>query len=923
MLARLLVLILISSSVLAADLPPALDTNDLHSIELALRAIKMSPHDLSFKKDIVDCELVLKKSRLFLQKPLTLAAYGHDVATNLQSVSSLARLADFGREQLEVDRDDDSMSAPNVPINPEFLKQLPPGVAGAVQTIVREASFANELLKQALPADKQPAFAAFAIDAFHLDDDKAELASWEPLGINTGKIHGLLARDHDMESQDSEEGDAMLAASDRFQPAKLFLAFETLCRAVDDAIKTLQAARNDPLMQQAFQIETDTPLGKIICGGAGRNVYTNDAFLIIDTGGDDVYLNNAGGANGLAGLPISIVIDLGGNDQFISRHSFSQGAGLFGIGILAALGSNCTFVAKNLSQGAGFFGCGLLMTGEGKQTFEADTFCQGAGEFGAGILWQRGGDTTYRAAEMAQGFGGTSGIGLLLDESGNDLYYAGGKYPCGWLPGHYFSLSQGFGEGLRPFAGGGLGILCDLKGDDHYIADVYGQGASYWYSTGLLLDLAGNDCYQGYQYCQGAGIHLSSGALIDWSGDDQYSAGHICQGAAHDYSVGLLIDRAGNDQYIGDTTAQGAAINNSFALLFDRAGDDFYAGRDPKQSQAAGHDGGKREYGSVALLIDRGGKDIFSQGQTNNAIWLKPLYGAGLDTGETNSSDLSSIPAEPFSLADVVVPHVQRTVYEPVDVHAPFERLLRRSLRDAHTDDERKDSEAAWKELKQRGLEALPYLLTRLDSPDVVLRSKIEDLIDAISTNAAPVLAAGIDNARNDEIARVCCYFLARFETATNAIPHVLPLINREKTRTVAFYTLGHLHARQAFDPAVAALHDVKETVRLRAAQALGRIGDPRAVPALIPALDDEFWSVRYAAEDALVALGKPAIGPLRRAFAKAGPRARPHIIEALARLGDGRARSLAHEELRDEDPLVRQAVGQQVARELDQARKR
>ena len=69
-----------------------------------------------------------------------------------------------------------------------------------------------------------------------------------------------------------------------------------------------------------------------------------------------------------------------------------------------------------------------------------------------------------------------------------------GNIRVGWLPNHYFSLSQGFGYGMRPFAGGGIGILCDLKGDDHYVADVYGQGASYWYSVGLLLD-AGRQRY--------------------------------------------------------------------------------------------------------------------------------------------------------------------------------------------------------------------------------------------------------------------------------------------------------------------------------------------------------------------------------------------------------------------------------------------
>jgi hypothetical protein len=910
MLARWLVFFLMASSAAAAELPPALDSTDLHGIELALRAIKMTPRDLSFKKDMVDSELVLQKSRLFLQQPLTLPAYGYYMMTNLQAVASLEALAGLAREQVEVPPPPAfRFTHPEITVSNEFLEKLPLPVARAVQTIVRAAGFSQALLAEALPQDKNTPFAAFTADTFHLDHDEAELETWERMGLDTSKLRDILRRGDDLELQDDELAQDILAASDRLNSRLMFAAFEELSRAVDAAIADLRTNA----FTEEFQVETDTPLGKIICGGVGRNVYTNEAFLIIDTGGDDIYLNSAGGANGLVGRPISIVIDLGGNDQFISRQSFSQGAGVFGIGILAALGSNSTFIAKHMSQGAGFFGCGLLMTGQGQQTFEADTFCQGAGMFGAGILWQRGGDTTYRACQMAQGFGGTSGFGLLLDESGNDLYYAGGKYPCGWLPGQYYSLAQGFGYGMRPFAGGGIGILCDLKGDDRYIADVYGQGASYWYSTGLLLDAEGNDFYQAYQYCQGAGIHLSSGALIDWSGDDQYSAYAICQGAAHDYGVGMLIDRAGNDRYSAVSTAQGSAINNSFAMLLDRAGDDFYAGRDPKQTQAAGHDGGKREYGSIALLLDLGGNDVYSQGQTNNEIWLKPFYGAGLDTEITNTAQAAWSSAEPFSLPRGEPPHVARIKYEPVDVRNPIERLLRRALREADTKEHRQDAEAAWGELKHLGTKALPYLLTRLDGPNVLVRARIEDLIDALGTNSVPALIAGIDAAKNDEVARLCCYFLARFETATNAIPHVLPLIAHEKTRSAAFYTLGHLHAREAFAPALGALNDEKEIVRLRAAQALGRIGDKRAIPRLIASLDDEMWTVRYAAENALVALGRPGIGPLRGAFAKAGQRARPHIIEALAQLGDQRALSLARSELRADNPLVRAAIEKEL----------
>jgi hypothetical protein len=328
-------------------------------------------------------------------------------------------------------------------------------------------------------------FAAYAVQELGLDKDAAELQTWAKLGMSTNEIAELLRRNADLEIQDGELETTILDASDHFNKGLFFEAVSELAGAVDKAITILQEAKDDPAMQREFQVETDTPLGKIIVGGGGHHVYTNEAFLIIDTGGSNTYVNSAGGANGLLDRPISIVIDMGGNDDFISNRSFSQGSGVFGIGILAALGSNCTFHAKHLSQGAGFFGCGLLMTGEGNQTFEADTFCQGAGMFGAGILWQRGGGSRYKAAQMAQGFGGTSGLRLLLDEGGNDSYVCGREISV-WLAAEtLFHVVARVRIRNAAVCGGGIGILCDLKGNNHYVADVYGQGASYWYSVGL------------------------------------------------------------------------------------------------------------------------------------------------------------------------------------------------------------------------------------------------------------------------------------------------------------------------------------------------------------------------------------------------------------------------------------------------------
>jgi len=884
---------------LFAETPVAIDTTDEHAIQLALRALKMTERDLAFQKTNVESELILAKSRQFLQEPLHLPGYAESILSDCAAATSLGDLTTLAFHQLEIQTPPAlRFKYRPVAVDTAFFAKLPVPVAQVIQKIIDAAVFSSAMIKIALPANGAAALAGFAPESLHIQQDKTEVESWKQFGIDTGSLTNFLDRDARLELQDTELADAILSASDKLNLPELMMASDELAGAVGYAVASLHTNQ----FTGDFHYETDTALGKIIVTGTGKHVFTNEAFLIIGLGGDNVYSNSAGGANGLAGRPISIVIDLGNNSQFVSKRSFSQGSGLFGVGILAALGSNCTFQARHMSQGAGFFGCGILMTGPGKQTLEADTFSQGAGMFGTGILWQRGENATCRVAYLSQGFGGMQGVGLLLNTGSNNLYFAGGKYPCPWLPGHYFSLSQGFGYGMRPYAGGGVGILCDLAGHNHYEADVYGQGASYWYSVGLFLDAAGNNKYDANQYCQGAGIHLSSGALVDWGGNNTFTAGHICQGAAHDYSVGMLISHAGNNKFTGETTAQGAAINNSFAMLLNHAGTNTYVGTDPKQSQAAGHDGDKREYGSIALLLDLGCHGIYSQGQTNNAIWLKPLYGAGFDGEVAPSTPDRARPYTPTSPASRPAGRLNKIA--PVDPDQPIEHLFRLATSD------HPDAGKAWDELKQRAVEALPYLITRMASPNIIVRIKVEELVDHLNTNSIPPLIAGIRAATDDDVARLCCYYLARFdEKARAGIPAALSLLNRDKCRTTAFYTLGHMHAAEAFRPAMAALNESRELVRLRAAQALGKIGDRRAIPALLQRLDDEMYDVRYAAEDALVKFGQPSRAPLRDAYRHATSRAKPHILEALAKLGDETALTLAREYYRNDDPLVRTAV--------------
>ncbi|MEK6673845.1 MAG: PDZ domain-containing protein [Nitrospirota bacterium] len=339
--------------------------------------------------------------------------------------------------------------------------------------------------------------------------------------------------------------------------------------------------------------EKEASFGKVIVGGMGQNVYTDDAALILDIGGNDIYLNNAGGTR--KGMPIALVIDWEGDDIYFSKEPFSQGSGVLGGGFLIDLKGDDTFTATDGSQGTGIFGTGMLFHGEGSGVFRSKSFSQGTGQFGIGILWSRDKDTVYECGRYGQALGLSRGAGILIDDNGNDRYMLGGVEPDFRDPlRSTVSMGQGFGKGIRPEkkvmgVSGGIGMLIDKNGDDTYIADYFAQGASYYYGVGILKDLAGNDRYISGRYAQGAGIHSSIGILIDESGDDfYYSSYGVAQGIGHDFGVGVLDDRKGNDRYISGILSQGAATTGGLGLLLDRAGSDSYSIK--ANGQAYAHD---------------------------------------------------------------------------------------------------------------------------------------------------------------------------------------------------------------------------------------------------------------------------------------------------------------------------------------------
>jgi len=362
--------------------------------------------------------------------------------------------------------------------------------------------------------------------------------------------------------------------------------------------------------------EWETPYGRVGISGSADDRHTGPWLLLIDLGGNDSYRDV--GPPSEAGS-VSIVIDLVGDDTVGWENTAGPGSGLLGLGIWIDVDGNDRYQGRNIGAGAGVFGAGLLWDRSGDDVYMAGSLSQGAGQYGTGILLDEAGDDRYIAEAASQGFGGSGGYGILLDLGGDDRYECGGVIPDSsgvrvrrHADSHYFSLCQGYGFGMRPVVSGGIGVLLDREGNDHYNADMFAQGAATWFGLGMLTDVSGDDSYRAFEHCQGEGLHAGTGILGDWAGNDSYEGYEHCQGTGVDASAGYLLDAQGDDSYRANRESQGAGVKPvGRGLLVDADGDDVYEAETSAQGYAAVLDKFPLSMQPIGLLLDLAGADRF------------------------------------------------------------------------------------------------------------------------------------------------------------------------------------------------------------------------------------------------------------------------------------------------------------------------
>jgi len=385
------------------------------------------------------------------------------------------------------------------------------------------------------------------------------------------------------------------------------------------------------------RLEFETRKGLIVVGSSGDDVYEylEPPFLIIDGGGDDIYRFSGYPDK----YPLSVIIDAAGNDRYISSDTARPGicGAVIGMSVLIDKSGDDYYESVNVAQGAAFFGVAVLLDYSGDDVYVSRSMSQGAGVFGIGILADSSGNDSLFCMSMSQGFGYTKGCGLLINCDGNDKYVADDNNivnPSSQTPQHNSSLAQGVGFGKRGDYvdghswAGGVGILCDRRGDDSYSAGLFAQGCAYWFAVGMLLDGEGDDTYNGVWYVQGSGAHFGVGYLDDFEGNDTYTASHnMAMGAGHDFTIGYLNERTGNDKYTAPNLSLGGGNANGIGIFHDHAGDDVYeTNGGVTLGRANVSTKGPRQYLNVfGIFIDGGGRDTYTEHYANNGVrWIGP-----------------------------------------------------------------------------------------------------------------------------------------------------------------------------------------------------------------------------------------------------------------------------------------------------------
>ena len=360
----------------------------------------------------------------------------------------------------------------------------------------------------------------------------------------------------------------------------LALATQELVRATATLKQRLTAAPP----AEAMRWEHDSALGRIVIDSTDTaHVYQGPRpLLLIDMAGDDEYRFTS------APTGVTVLLDLAGNDRYhADEPDTDAAAAVLGLALLWDAEGDDVYTGGRLAQAAALFGAALLIDEQGDDQYRASGFAQGFAVGGWALLADEAGDDVYEAVTHAQASAGPSAAAMLRDRAGADRYLLREEpllLPSPQLPQRNVSMGQGAGWGWRADLDdgrslpGGVALLLDGGGDDHYRGEVFAQGVGYWHGAGVLVDDGGDNRFELGWYGLGSATHRGVGALlVRGQGNDDYRVSHhAALGFAHDRSLALVVEVGGDDRYALASNGLGAVLGQGVVLFVEGGGNDHY-----------------------------------------------------------------------------------------------------------------------------------------------------------------------------------------------------------------------------------------------------------------------------------------------------------------------------------------------------------
>jgi hypothetical protein len=375
----------------------------------------------------------------------------------------------------------------------------------------------------------------------------------------TLKTGELLAFDLDLERK--KNNIQMFSIASKIDYQSLSYGFSHLLKLIEpqliDEYKNINNSKAFPLLTSSTHI--------VIGSNKDDTHHIRPGMIIIDPGGNDTYQlqQHSGSSNN---NQATVIIDLSGNDIYLNT-----GGAILGLSLLMDQQGNDIYKGKYWSQGSAFAGISLHYDQSGDDIYQAEALSQASALFGLGVLIDSDGNDSYQVNHHGQALGLPYGLGILIDQQGNDNYQMLKKLPSAYNTKNSFqSWGQATGMGFRYLLPGGMGILLDQQGSDNFNAGEFAQGGGYYYGLGLILNAGDeDDHYQGSRYNAGYSAHQAIGAFIDSGGNDSYiSNGSAMAGLAWDQSLSVFIDQYGLNKYKVGNFSLGAADKNSLSLFY-------------------------------------------------------------------------------------------------------------------------------------------------------------------------------------------------------------------------------------------------------------------------------------------------------------------------------------------------------------------